>query len=237
MTSRPARDLSSAGVPSAMTRPWSMITMRSARWSASSRYWVVSSDFGAVGDELAYGFPQRDAARRVEPGGRLVEQQDAGPADEARAEVEAAAHPARPAAHETVGGIGEVEPVEYFRRVAAGVGGGLAEQAGHHLEVLPPGHRLLDRGRLAGEPDQGPHAVRLAQGVDAGHAQRAGVGPGQRRHRAHERRLAGAVRSEHGEHAAGRGRHRQPVQGGDLAVVLVEAFGLDHRFHLEPPGV
>ena len=137
-----------------MTRPWSMITMRSARWSASSRYWVVSSTSVPSVDELADGFPEGDPAGRVEPGGRLVEQQDAGPADQARAEVEAAAHPAGPAAHEAVGGLGEVEAFEYVGGVAAGVGGGLAEQAGHHLEVLPAGHRLLDRGGLAGEPDQ-----------------------------------------------------------------------------------
>src|ERR1017187_6113174 len=35
--------LSSAAVPSAVTRPWSMTAIRSASRSASSRYWVVSS--------------------------------------------------------------------------------------------------------------------------------------------------------------------------------------------------
>ena len=38
----PSWDLSSAGVPSAITRPRSITAMRSARRSASSRYWVVS---------------------------------------------------------------------------------------------------------------------------------------------------------------------------------------------------
>ena len=37
----PDWSLSSSGVPSAMIRPWSTTTMRSASWSASSRYWVV----------------------------------------------------------------------------------------------------------------------------------------------------------------------------------------------------
>ena len=42
---RPSRPsaLSSPLVPSAMTLPWSMMAMRSASWSASSRYCVVSS--------------------------------------------------------------------------------------------------------------------------------------------------------------------------------------------------
>ena len=39
--SAPTRDLSSSGVPWAMTRPPSMMTMEAARWSASSRYCVV----------------------------------------------------------------------------------------------------------------------------------------------------------------------------------------------------
>src|SRR5207302_1937987 len=41
-TSPPTWDLSSSAVPSAMTLPRSMTAMRSARTSASSRYWVVS---------------------------------------------------------------------------------------------------------------------------------------------------------------------------------------------------
>lgn len=39
----PTTCLSSAGVPCAMTRPWSMTATSSASASASSRYWVVSS--------------------------------------------------------------------------------------------------------------------------------------------------------------------------------------------------
>ena len=42
-TSRPTRRLSSAGVPAGDRPPWSTITIWLARWSASSRYWVVSS--------------------------------------------------------------------------------------------------------------------------------------------------------------------------------------------------
>src|SRR4051812_5823461 len=38
----PTEALSSSGVPSATLRPWSMTAMRSASWSASSRYCVVS---------------------------------------------------------------------------------------------------------------------------------------------------------------------------------------------------
>ncbi len=39
----PTEALSWLLVPSAMTLPWSTTAMRSASWSASSRYWVVNS--------------------------------------------------------------------------------------------------------------------------------------------------------------------------------------------------
>ena len=41
--SPPISDFSSSDVPWAITLPWSMTTIESARRSASSRYWVVSS--------------------------------------------------------------------------------------------------------------------------------------------------------------------------------------------------
>ena len=42
-TDVPSLAFNAAGVPSAMTRPWSTTMMFRARRSASSRYWVVSS--------------------------------------------------------------------------------------------------------------------------------------------------------------------------------------------------
>ena len=38
----PTETLSCAGVPSAITVPWSITAIPSASWSASSRYWVQS---------------------------------------------------------------------------------------------------------------------------------------------------------------------------------------------------
>ena len=49
---------------------------------------------------------------RVEPGGRLVEEQHRRPVHERRREVEPAPHAARVGAHQTVGGVGQVEPFE-----------------------------------------------------------------------------------------------------------------------------
>ena len=64
-----------SGVPSAMTRPWSMTARVLARRSASSRYWVVRSTV-VPRHELLDDLPQVVAALGVETGRRLVEEQD-----------------------------------------------------------------------------------------------------------------------------------------------------------------
>ena len=68
--------------------------MRSASRSASSRYWVVRKighpGSGQVGDDLPHALP----AAQVEAGGRLVEEDHRGLADQAGREVEPAAHAA-----------------------------------------------------------------------------------------------------------------------------------------------
>ena len=182
---------------------------------------------GARPDERPDGVPQLDAAARVEPGGRLVEEQQPRRTDEAGAEVEPAAHAARVAAHEAVGGLGQPDLTEH------GLGGGprrpsvVAEQAGDHHQVLPPAERRLDGCRLPGQPDRPPHPLGMRRGVDAGDAQLAGVGSDQRGDGTDERRLAGSVGSEHGGHRAGRSDEVEAVEGHDLSERLAQAGGLD----------
>ena len=69
--------------------------IRSASRSASSRYCVVSR-IGRCpsADQLADHVPHGLPAARVEPGGRLVQEDHRGPADQAHGEVEPAAHAA-----------------------------------------------------------------------------------------------------------------------------------------------
>ena len=147
-------------------------------------------------DELADEGPDVVARLRVEARRGLVEDQQARAADEARAEVEPAAHAARVAAHEPVGGVGQAEPLERLLRTAAGLGAAQAVEPADHLEVLAAGERGVDRGELPGQADQRAHARRVAQDVAAEHPRAAGIGPQQRGEHAHERGLAGAVRAE-----------------------------------------
>ena len=105
----------------------------------------------------------------------------------------------------------------------------LAEQPGHHFEVLPAGHGRLDRCVLARQPDHLPHCGRLAAGVVAGHEEVAAVEAQQGRNRADERRLAGPVGPQEGDHLPWLGYEVEPVKGGGLPETLGGAAGLDGR--------
>ena len=92
------------GVPSAMTRPWSMTAMRSASWSASSRYCVVRSTV----------VPPEDMERTmsqtwlrllgIEARGRLVEEEEVRRDDYRGRDVEPAPHAPR------IGSLPDVPP-------------------------------------------------------------------------------------------------------------------------------
>src|SRR5581483_5119125 len=188
-------------------------------------------DVGTTGGERPDGVPQLDAARGVEAGGRLVEQQQPGRADEAGAEVEPAAHAARVRPHQAVGGVGEAEVVEHGGGRGSGLGAGRPVEAGDHLQVLPAGHGLFDGGVLAGEPDQAPHLTAVGGDVVAGDAQGAGVGPQQGGDAVHEGGLAGAVGAEQADNLPGLDHEVQPGERLLLAESLREASGFDERRH------
>ncbi len=100
---RPAWSFSWVGVPAAMTLPLSTTTISSARWSASSRYCVVSTSVVPSLDEFPQHRPQPRPALRVQPGGGLVEEQDGRGGQQADREVEPAAHAARVRLRHAVG--------------------------------------------------------------------------------------------------------------------------------------
>ncbi len=153
--SPPTRSLSSSEVPSAITSPWSITAIESARRSASSRYWVVSST--VVPDATRSSIVSHSASRltRVEAGGGLVEEDHRRASHERRRQVEPAPHAARVGLGDPVRGVGEAEPLEQLvgavlRRLAAEV----VEPPDHH-EVLAPGQVLVDGRVLAGQADLG----------------------------------------------------------------------------------
>ncbi len=126
--------------------------------------------------QLRDEIPQIDARTRVEAGRRLVHQQHPRSPDEARPEVETPPHAARVGAHEALGRVGQAEARQRLGRADLRVLPAQAVQLADHLEVLAAGQRLVDRGELAGEPEQPPRVLRARDDVDAVDARMAPVG-------------------------------------------------------------
>ena len=118
--------------PSATTRPWSMTTIWSASSSASSRYWVVSSTVAPSATTPPDGLPDLVARPRVQPGGRLVQEQHLGVAEQAGGQVEPAAHAAGVGLDRPPGRVGQLEPLEHLAGPAAGRRPAQAEQPADH---------------------------------------------------------------------------------------------------------
>ena len=127
--------------------------MSSARRSASSRYCVVRMIVVPSRTRSREHVPQVVAAARVEAGGRLVEEQHLGAADEAGGEVEPAAHAAGEGLHQPVGGVGEVEPLEQLVGALARRRLRQVVQPADHHEVEPGAHQAVDGGLLGGDAD------------------------------------------------------------------------------------
>jgi hypothetical protein len=208
-----------------------MTRMSSARRSASSRYWVVSSRVGAPSDQLPDELPHVVAAAGVEAGGGLVEEEDGRLGDEGAGHVEPATHAPGVGLHRPVPGLGQVEAFQQLPGPLARLGLPEPVEPAHHVEVLESGQVLVDGGVLAGEPDALPDRLGIGAHVDAGDLDRAGVGLEQGGEDADGRRLAGAVGPEQSEHGALGDDQVEPVEGGDIPEALDQPRGADHLSH------
>ena len=143
------------------------------------------------------------------------------------AQIEPAAHAARVLLDRPIGIIGQRDLGEHSDRRCLGASSIVSEQPGDHHEVLASGQGGFDGSALAGEPDDPANLLRMLDGVDPGDEQRAGVRLQERGDGPDQRRLARAVRSEHGRDLPGRRHEVQSVEGVDLAVVLGDPGCLD----------
>ena len=112
-----------------------------------------------------------EPARRVEAGGRLVEEEHLGLVHERRREVEPALHAAGVALDPAVGRVVELDELEQLlgarrpRRAPAD-----AEQPGLQHEQLAAGLARVEPGLLERDADPAPRLVRVGRDVDAGDA-------------------------------------------------------------------
>ena len=153
-------------------------------------------DGDAAGHEVTDDLPHAAAAARIEAGGRLVEEDDARPADQRHRQVEPAPHAAGVRHGQLPGGVDQVELIEQLRDPPAARRAVEVAQVGHQGQVFLAGEQPVHRGELAGDADRVPDRVRLPRHVVAGDADLAAVGADQRRHDVYGGRLAGAVGTE-----------------------------------------
>ena len=181
---------------------------------------------GAVVFELLDEVPHRQPATRVEPGGRLVEEQHRRPGDQAHRDVEPPPHAAGVGLDDPVGGVDQVEPLEQLIAAPEALGLRHVEQATDVLHVLATGEPLLDGRVLSGEADAPADTVGIAARIDAVDQGHAGVGAQQRGEDPHDGGLARPVRTEQPVHRTVRDHQVDAVDGRRCAESLDEAARL-----------
>jgi hypothetical protein len=130
---------------------------------------VLSSeeDRHAVGDEAPDDLPHRAPAAGVEAGGRFVEEDDVGRADQRHGQVEAATHSAGVGGHRLGGGIDEVELRQKVGDAGLCPRPRQVVKVGHEPEVLRTGQEAVHRGELAGQTYDLSYGVRFTNDVMA----------------------------------------------------------------------
>ena len=145
----------------------SMIPTRSAKTSASSRYWVVRKIVMPSSlTSRATLLPERGPALWIKPGRRLVEEQHPRPVDQGEREIEPALHPARVAANGSVGGLDQPDPLEQLGATRLALR--FRDPLEGRLEVhVLPGVEMRVQGRgLEGHADRGSDLWTLVGDVE-----------------------------------------------------------------------
>ncbi len=184
---------------------------------------------GAARDQRPDDVPHPESRPRVQAGRWFVEEQDLGPPDQARGQVQAALHAARVGLGCPVRGIAEVELLQELDGAAAGRRPAQVVEAPDDLEVLPAGELLLNGGRLPRQPDRAADRRRLPYHVAALHQRLPAVRQQQRGQDPHGGRLARAVRAEHAENRPARDRQVDSAQRANLPERLDQALHQDRR--------
>ena len=114
-------------------------------------------------------FPEGSATLGIEPFGRLVEEEDLGPMDERRRQVESPPHAARVGARELAGDGRERHEFEQLVDPSAQLRFRHAMEPSDKLKVLAPGREVVDRHRLHREADAPSNVGRMGDNVEARH--------------------------------------------------------------------
>jgi hypothetical protein len=196
----------------------------------------VVSEHGELADEVAgdedaaaslgeggqVGAQPADAVR-VEAVRRLVEQQDLRFAEQRAGQREALAHAQGEAAGALVGGRLQADLGQDGRHPVQGD----ATERGRRAQVLSSGPARVHAACVEHRADDTGWVAQVGVG-DAVVGDAAAVGAGQADHRAHRRRLAGAVGADEAGHPSSGHSEAEVVDGGAAAVGLVQVRDGDH---------
>ena len=156
-------------------------------------------DRDATRNQVADDLPHGPAAARIEPGGRLVEEDQPRLADQGHREVEPAPHAAGVEGRRFPRVRGQVEAVQQRRGPPPALATAQVVQVRHQQHVLRAGQQVVHRRELAGDADRGTDRIGLGREVMPGDADLPAVRRDQGGQDLHGGRFAGAVRAEHGE--------------------------------------
>jgi len=149
--------------------------------------------------QLAHDRPDLVAAARIQARGRLVEEQHPRARQQARGDVQPAAHATGVGAGGPVRRRRQAEPLEQLAGPSAGLLTRQLEQPPEHLQVLATGQQLIDRRELPGQADQLADRGRVSRHVVAEDLRPARIRRQQRGQNAHQRGLARPVRAPAGQ--------------------------------------
>ena len=177
-------------------------------------------DRDAVAAQRLNELPGRPPGLRVEPGGRLVEEDQLGAADDRHRERQALLLPSREPTERGPLDFEQAQPGQEVNRIqwVAVIGGDQAQQL---AGAQPRGAA----GRLRHHAHAGPQGP--VSGIAPEYPDGAAVGGAEALAHLDRRGLAGTVRAEQGEDRAPPDREGQAVDGGPRAVSLDEADDLE----------
>ncbi|SHS05369.1 Uncharacterised protein [Mycobacteroides abscessus subsp. abscessus] len=187
-------------------------------------------------DQLLDDLPQLAARQRIHAHGRFVQQQQVGRAHQGAGQPQLLLHAARQLAGRPLGKARQVGHGQQARVAFAALARGHAVQVGVQVEVFLHAEVFVQAEALRHVADAVLHRLGRLDGIDAQHAQRAGVGPHQARDQPQQGGLARAVGPDQRGQPAARDRQRQRIERERLAKALGQVPRLDDGRLVHAPG-
>jgi hypothetical protein len=184
-----------------------------------------------AGAQLADAVPDQHPGRRVQAGGRLVQEQHPGPVQQGRGEVQAALHAARVGLDAAVDRLVQADQLGHLADLLGQDRAAQPVQASLQAEQLPAGLLGVEAGLLEGHADQPAHLGRLTHHVVPEDRARAAGGLQQGGEHADDGRLAGPVGAEEPVDLGLVDVEADAADGLDVAEAAHEIKGLDRGGH------